>query len=204
MRDCGENGHPIAARCFALYLANPPTACRWLKGHSDLAAFAFCEAPWFLFRFGVLRGLRLQGSSNPFWVAGDYRQVSPRRLIGFRAALFPIAQRAGRDMIAGCKFLLCKAKDTAQSFRAGYTRRAVRHSSVGIVRASGSATAAAWISSSVIGHMGASGKGRSSPFSKAAGLTPSTMATRYMMPVLLFKYLYEFSGLAEGAGYLIH
>ena len=84
----------------------------------------------------------------------------------------------------GCKLLLCGLSARRKVFVRG-TRPDVRHSSAIIGRASGSA-AAALISSSVIGRMGISGKGHSSPFSKTSTTVPSERIFAVVVFLLMF------------------
>jgi len=50
-------------------------------------------------------------------IASDQRQIGPRGLVWFCAALLPIPQRAERDVITGGKFLLGQLQGTADDFR---------------------------------------------------------------------------------------
>src|ERR1700674_1607841 len=45
-------------------------------------------------------------------IAGNHGEVSTRRLIGHSAALFPIAQRADRNLIPPCKLVLTEPQRT--------------------------------------------------------------------------------------------
>src|ERR1051326_2224474 len=55
-------------------------------------------------------GLGIQHARHAFRVTRNDRQIGPCRLIGFATPLFPVAQRAERDVIACRKFLLRQAQ----------------------------------------------------------------------------------------------
>ena len=61
---------------------------------------------------------RLQSAADAFRIIGNDSEVSAGRLIGTGAALFPISERAERDMIPHSKLFLRQLQSTAQGFRA--------------------------------------------------------------------------------------
>ena len=54
----------------------------------------------------TLRRLSLQQALHTFGVVRDHREISPRRLVGFAASLFPIPQCTNGDSVASRKFFL--------------------------------------------------------------------------------------------------
>ena len=64
-------------------------------------------------RAAALARLGFQGAAYAFRVTRDDGEVGTRGLVGFRTALFPIAQRADGNMIAPGKFLLREAQGAA-------------------------------------------------------------------------------------------
>ena len=58
-------------------------------------------------------------------IAGDKRQIGSRRLIRLRAALFPIPQRAERDVVAFRKLLLRQVQRPTDDLHAGSPLHAV-------------------------------------------------------------------------------
>ena len=72
-----------------------------------------------------------QGAFHAFGVVSNYGQIGAGRLVGLAASLFPIAQRAERDMIPRREFFLCQGQGHGARFS-----RAAPGARCGVARAS--------------------------------------------------------------------
>jgi hypothetical protein len=88
-------------------LASPWKDClrpRNLAGHPQF--WAACTLSMPISGAAKLAQGSVQHAIYVLWIASDEREIRPRRLIRFRTALLPVAQRPNRNMISLGEFLL--------------------------------------------------------------------------------------------------